>query len=619
MQQITRKVAQVRIGDEEVSYSHLNVWQRMQNHHSFEIQLKLHSRKDSLASQTKKLLGEKIEITFLRESILHLEPESSAINRFVGIVREVRQAKSKSQGNLITVRGAGLSLLMDDGAYTQSFTEKSLNQIIDHICQNYQGNHILKNLSILDGKPSYQEPIDYIVQYQESGYEFLKRMCAQFGEWFYYDGCQFKLGKPDEKDAITLHYNEELWFFDLSTRAIPTQIEFGAYDYLKDEFPKYAPDYQEDFGKFGEIVLDKAKNAMYKGNPTPSPRIHQRMSQKDIEMWAKRYQADSIQSGVALKGVSTHAALKIGSVVTVENEIDTQTEELGKYVITGIIHEINDVGEDYRNQFEAIPYEVSSPPFLAEIRLPQAEPQVATVMDTNDEIGLGRVKVQFPWQKGSPEQSPWIRVIAPYVGGDKGFYIIPDVGDRVWVNFEAQDPTRPYIQGSFYHKNAKPASFDQENNIRSLVTKGGNKVELIDKRGEEKITISNPNGDNQIVLCLGPELGITLQTKGHMTFQADKGMIFNAKEDINFNTGKSFGVNAQALISLIAKTLSTEISENLGLQSNNFIVNATDTIVMDGNKGTINTQTLKLVGSNTASLEGGVELALKAMMILLNS
>lgn len=43
---------------------------------------------------------------------------------------------------------------------------------------------------------------------------------------------------------------------------------------------------------------------------------------------------------------------------------------------------------------------------------PKAEQQPAIVKDNNDPQGMGRVQVQFFWQKGD-ELSPWIRMIQP--------------------------------------------------------------------------------------------------------------------------------------------------------------------------------------------------------------
>ncbi|GAL64992.1 phage baseplate assembly protein V [Algibacter lectus] len=56
--------------------------------------------------------------------------------------------------------------------------------------------------------------------------------------------------------------------------------------------------------------------------------------------------------------------------------------------------------------------------------------------------------MQFPWQKPTGETTPWIRVVTPHGGGDKGFHFIPEVGEEVLIGFEGANAERPYMMGS---------------------------------------------------------------------------------------------------------------------------------------------------------------------------
>ncbi|OED46944.1 hypothetical protein AB832_00730 [Flavobacteriaceae bacterium (ex Bugula neritina AB1)] len=62
-------------------------------------------------------------------------------------------------------------------------------------------------------------------------------------------------------------------------------------------------------------------------------------------------------------------------------------------------------------------------------RFPKSDIQVATVIENNDPDGLSRVKVQFPWQKHLGSTTPWIRMMLPHAGVDKGFHFIPEIGE----------------------------------------------------------------------------------------------------------------------------------------------------------------------------------------------
>ncbi len=44
--------------------------------------------------------------------------------------------------------------------------------------------------------PSYSETLSYIVQYSETAWQFLNRLSATYGEWFFYNGEKLMLGTP---------------------------------------------------------------------------------------------------------------------------------------------------------------------------------------------------------------------------------------------------------------------------------------------------------------------------------------------------------------------------------------------------------------------------------------
>ncbi|WP_282057310.1 phage baseplate assembly protein V, partial [Maribacter luteus] len=67
------------------------------------------------------------------------------------------------------------------------------------------------------------------------------------------------------------------------------------------------------------------------------------------------------------------------------------------------------------------------------------------VLDNADPNGLGRIKVQFPWQKPMGTSTPWIKMATPYSGSGKGFYFIPEKDEEVLVGFEGDNPEKPFV------------------------------------------------------------------------------------------------------------------------------------------------------------------------------
>ncbi|KLJ00611.1 type VI secretion system Vgr family protein [Luteimonas sp. FCS-9] len=133
----------------------------------------------------------------------------------------------------------------------------------------------------------------------------------------------------------------------------------------------------------------------------------------------------------------------------------------------------------YRNRFDAIPALVPYRPRTVDghgLRL-HARP---TVHGTQSAIVVGdggpvltdrdhRIKVQFPWQRGSDASSgqahpggddnapghggawTWVRVATPWAGDDWGGVAIPRCGQEVLVAFLEGDIDRPVVVGALYN------------------------------------------------------------------------------------------------------------------------------------------------------------------------
>ncbi len=110
---------------------------------------------------------------------------------------------------------------------------------------------------------------------------------------------------------------------------------------------------------------------------------------------------------------------------------------------------------------------------------------IAIVTQNNDPDGFGRVKVRFTWLDQQRE-SVWARVALPMAGDDRGFAMIPEVGDEVAVCFERGDLRFPIIIGALYGGKAKIpfANKDGKNDLRILKSRAGHHLTFND--GKQK-------------------------------------------------------------------------------------------------------------------------------------
>src|SRR5690554_364250 len=54
----------------------------------------------------------------------------------------------------------------------------------------------------LESKPIFEGILPYAVKYRETSWQFLSRMAALCGEWFYYDGQKLVLPNPKREKSI---------------------------------------------------------------------------------------------------------------------------------------------------------------------------------------------------------------------------------------------------------------------------------------------------------------------------------------------------------------------------------------------------------------------------------
>ena len=523
-------------------YNHLRVNQAVGGHHAFELHLANEDRAahftGSLAESSKKWIGKPLEIEGF----------------FKGIVTSVGLSRARTGGSDFVVRGQSPTVFLDDGIHTRSFGEKILKKILDEVMTKYDSKFPEK--SIDPHNPQKGKKIKYCVQYRESNFAFMNRLAARYGEWFYYDGEKLIFGKPTEGGTLRLNFETDLTHFDLSVKTVPVNFELKIYDYKKHEYPTKKSDYKTPENEYAKIAFEKSKTDIYP--QTSEMPINIGMNQDDLDQVATLRQNVHLNELVVLSGASTRQDLKLGSVIEIVDPrsslVASGNDNYGKYIITHLTHEFLTHGEGYSNHFEAIPAEAAIPPLSISPDPPPCEMQEGEVVENNDPDGMGRIRVQFIWQKeaqGDDAKTPWMRMASASGGGDKGFYLVPEKGDQVLVAFEHSHPERPYGLTGMYHGKAKPEHHDPENLKKSLKTKGGHQFLMNDEKGKESMALSSPS---EFSVSSGQKTSVTAGTDialkggGSITVDASGTITITGGGDILIKSGSLVGINAPDIV-----------------------------------------------------------------------
>lgn len=156
----------------------------------------------------------------------------------------------------------------------------------------------------------------------------------------------------------------------------------------------------------------------------------------------------------------------------------------------------------------------------------------------------------------------WARMTMPSAGGGRGIMFMPEIGDEVLVAFEHGDPERPYIIGALWNavdSAPRQGFWDSEgmqaaggngtqvaadmarNDIKRIVTKSGNRIQLVDVGGKESIVISTPGGQTIQLIDSCPETGgrkmLCLNSPGDIFLNAPDGRVHIRSKYFSRETG----------------------------------------------------------------------------------
>lgn len=585
-------------GDPVKIVSQLVINQGIDQHHSFEIRIPaeaLEGKDEPMFEKTKENIGKIIKIQI-------------GETYFKGIVSQVSISKySNAQGDIV-IRGYSPSYVLDDQPNCLSFENKNLQQIVNQVAANYP-----KNFVDVQCNPKNKTAIPYLVQYKENSFQFFRRLAATYGEWFFYDGNKMFFGKPAAEKEIPLYFGKDLFNFDVSMRIVNPNFSMKSYDYEKNEVIESSSSDASisNLDRFGDLALKASENL---SSFKPSVVTHQGLLDKSkLDGMVKVTKGMIASQYVVLNGVSNCSAIKIGSVIDVTGKMgskNSNVDNFGKYIVIAVTHTAGGVG-NYQNHFRAIPHTLEYPPQLIPVQRPQCETQTAVVKENNDTKGLGRVRVQFVWQK-PPAMSPWIRAVTLHGGKERGIYFVPEKGDEVLVGFENADPDFPYLSGSTFHGKAKSDGMEHANNyFKAIRTTSGNSIVFNDESGKEEIRIFNKDEKNILSLTCEGDGKVTIKTKGDIEFKAEKSITIEAKEQIIMKSGKE--------TEMTAKEMKIDAGPKYELKAQEIKNKSTKHSVEAGTSVSIKSSaTIEIKSSATMDLDGGGIASLKGGLVKIN-
>ncbi|WP_439827022.1 type VI secretion system tip protein TssI/VgrG [Aeromonas enteropelogenes] len=367
---------------------------------------------------------------------------------------------------------------------------------------------------------------EYCVQYRETDLDFLNRLAAEEGMFYFFEFEQGKHRPVFADDAAALTAGPEL-FFNLGNRSLEQGPYVRQFHYreavrtsdveLKDYSFK-TPAYGLSHKKLGAELEHQRQNYQHFDYPG---RYKQDPSGKAFS----QHRLDALRNdAVTGQGKSNSAALLPGQYFSLTEHPNGSLNS--DWQIVHIRHTgqqpqaLEEEGSSgptvYHNEFGVVK---ASTTWRARIGSPQAPhkpmvdgPQIAMVVGPEgEEIYCdehGRVKLQFPWDRygsSNDQSSCWVRVSQGWAGGQYGMMAIPRIGHEVIVSFLEGDPDQPIVTGRTYHATNRPPYELPANKTRTVLRtethqgEGFNELRFEDQAGQEEIYLHGQKDLNVLI------------------------------------------------------------------------------------------------------------------------
>lgn len=585
--------------------------------------------KDVKYNTCKEIIGLDIDLTVKTKSS-ETNADASTF-KFKGVVSGVSASRGIGGKPSIFVTASSYDYILNAAPNCRSFENKTLQEIVTEVASSCPK---------LDCKinPRLKSQIPYIVQYNQTDYEFLVSLARRFGEWMYHDGTSFVFGEiiPPSDSVVKMRYPGGNIFghgVDLQLRDLNIMhVSSDLYNYGEDGIKSMTDDGTADrnMHELNEAVYGRVKS-LYTQRDIYYPHIggafddgeregSSELIENSIKVESRGKKAQMFTSN----GTSKVAKLFLGQQFEIEDGVE-KTSSVDKQdllqhplMILSVSHTFNS-DQSYDNTFEAIPITCDYPPYGNADIFAAAFPQRATIIDNQDPQGLGRVRVQFPWQKVQSNEdcqmmTPWIRVSQPYGGFSKGTQFISEVGEEVMVGFEMDNIERPYVLGALFNGTGNPdpewkaqVSEGTANNIKAIRTRNGHTIQFNDEGDGGDIQIYDYEKNNYLIHLSSDGQYIRIEAKGdiqisagnNIGIKAGKNITIEAGENISMDSGTDTDINADANMSISAEN-------NMQQEASDIFVKAKDAISQEsGNSHIIKTTTLQEKSSGKTTIDGG--------------
>ncbi|EJL79585.1 Rhs element Vgr protein [Variovorax sp. CF313] len=447
------------------------------------------------------------------------------------------------------------------------FQGKSVPDIVMEVLGSY-GYPIEKKLT----RGDYRR-WDYCVQYHESDFNFVSRLCELEGLYFHFrhEASQHVLVFADDiaNSHSPLPGGEEVRYHPLEKSGMGQRERIYAWEIAEEVRPGHH--YNDDYD------FEKPKAELSHLRQMPPGHDHDAYEQYewpggfvqhgDGETYARIRNEEQLSQRNRVTGRSNLRELATGHTLRLTGH--PRADQNQQYLLVGVSYHLQEnlqasegadgtEGSVQRFAFEAQPTSYAWRPQRTTPRPRTRGPQTAKVVGpAGEEIWTdqyGRIKVQFHWDRigqDNENSSCWVRVSTAWAGTTFGMTSVPRIGMEVIVDFLNGDPDYPIVTGCVHNADTMPAwelpGQKHLSGIRSRELGGGrgNHIVLDDTAGKIQAQLRSDHQASQLSVGHIGRIedtagrkeprgqGFELRTDGHGAVRSAKGLLVTTEARAN--------------------------------------------------------------------------------------
>lgn len=509
--------------------------------------------------QAKDLIGTAVSIAIV--------DTDNQLRRLHGLVQELKAAPSTTRNNhtdyqLFIVSWTQLFLTKRHNY--RIFQDTSIPDVIAAIFADY-GSAVEYDFK----KKKPYKPWRYLVQYDETDYEFVTRLMALEGITFFFD-------HQHDKHILSLIDDPSL----LKNLTPSNVLNLHPNNYAHDSLMRWSRKSQFATGQHEVISYNY-------NNPSMNLLINQQVDAPISEIpnvanvtsynYSGDFTAEDEGTSILTARVKREASkvhrwsgngnirtLAVGRNFSIKMADGTAHPDDGKvFTAISVSLSADDINANLTSQVTAVEQ--------GHLVYPQIDRPNAPTLQTAIVVGkqgqeiqtdeLGRVKVRFHWDRSGPsngQNTCFLRVMQGFASSGFGAHFTPRVGDEVVVAFENGNPDRPFIIGSLYNSENNPPYADYKGLRAGIRTRSSlkgaenncNELYFHDEKGKEEVYFQAEKDHNALIknnqtLKIGNNKhqqvvnNETNKVGRHLTINVGKTLLVEAGDEIKLQVGGS--------------------------------------------------------------------------------